>query len=321
MSSLPLQAGEVERLGEGVATSRRWRERYHRTQQWALLWSPKPSPFEILQALILSCKLIVTPAQTEKLDAVLPAFAQCCEFVNQNTPPKLKQARAVSGMSSQMTIHAIRCVCAARKVAKQNGATVKGFAPTLATVIGRGKTYSGYGVIQSNDLVAYVGQRPCAADLRIRHMVKNHCLAKSIQDAGWYQFRLWLEHFGRKYGVITIAVEPAYTSQECPRCGGMVKKSLSSRTHVCACGCVLQRDQAAAINILRRGLRTAGHGGTWLLDNQTAWGDSASTVGRSGAEVQGRVVEPRIPPATARNGLRGSKLIAVGVSSRRVNLH
>ncbi len=30
-----------------------------------------------------------------------------------------KEARAVSGMSSQMTIHAIRRVCAARKVAKQ----------------------------------------------------------------------------------------------------------------------------------------------------------------------------------------------------------
>jgi putative transposase len=65
---------------------------------------------------------------------------------------------------------------------------------------------------RSNDLVAY-------EDLRVRNMVKNHCLAKSISDAGWYQFRVWLETFGRIFGRVTIAVNPAYTSQECSSCG------------------------------------------------------------------------------------------------------
>lgn len=118
-------------------------------------------------------------------------------------------------------------------------------------------------VIQSNDLVAY-------EDLRIKNLVKNHCLAKSISDAGWYQFRKWLEYFGVKFGKITIAVNPAYTSQECSSCGTIVKKSLSTRTHVCQCGCILDRDWNAAINILKLGWCTAGHVGTYASGDPTA---------------------------------------------------
>lgn len=58
-------------------------------------------------------------------------------------------------------------------------------------------------VVTSNDVVAY-------EDLRIANMVKNHNLAKSITDAGWYQFRKWVEYFGYKFGKITVAVPPQY---------------------------------------------------------------------------------------------------------------
>ena len=124
-------------------------------------------------------------------------------------------------------------------------------------------------VITSNDVVVY-------EDLRVRNMVKNHCLAKSISDAGWYQFRVWLEAFGRVFGRITIAVNPAYTSQECSSCGVVVKKSLSTRTHACQCGCVLDRDHNAALNILTKGIGTTGHVGTSVLSTANAWGDSTS---------------------------------------------
>ena len=143
-------------------------------------------------------------------------------------------------------------------------------------------------VIQSNDLVAY-------EDLRMRTLVKNHCLAKSINDAGWYQFRKWLEHFGIKFGRITIAVSPAYTSQECSSCSTLIKKSLSMRTHVCKCGLVLDRDWNAAINILKLALSTTGHVGTWVIDfgvsaqsnDPNASGDSTSTL--VGAILSGQV--------------------------------
>jgi putative transposase len=125
-------------------------------------------------------------------------------------------------------------------------------------------------VITSNDVVAY-------EDLRIKNMVKNHCLAKSINDASWYQFRVWLEYFGKVFGKITIAVLAAGTSQECSQCGAVVQKSLSTRTHACQCGCVLDRDHNAARNILSRGLGTVGHTGTFMLDMSNALGESTST--------------------------------------------
>jgi putative transposase len=98
-------------------------------------------------------------------------------------------------------------------------------------------------VCQSNDLIAY-------EDLRIRNMVKCHNRAKSISDASWYQFRLWVEHFAKKFGKTAIAVPPHNTSQECCLCGTKVAKELRERVHRCSCGCVLHRDINAAINIL-----------------------------------------------------------------------
>ena len=126
-------------------------------------------------------------------------------------------------------------------------------------------------VISSNDVVVY-------EDLRIKNMVKNHCLAKSINDASWYQFRVWLEYFGKVFEKITVAVNPQYTSQECSSCSVIVKKTLSTRTHVCKCGCVLDRDENAARNILSRGLGTVGHIGTFGLEPSNALGELTSTV-------------------------------------------
>jgi len=125
-------------------------------------------------------------------------------------------------------------------------------------------------VVQSNDLIAY-------EDLRIKNMVKNHCLAKSINDASWYQFRVWLEYFAKVFERVTVAVNPAYTSQECSSCGAIVNKTLSTRTHVCQCGCVMDRDFNAARNILSRGLATVGHTEIFALDASNALGDESST--------------------------------------------
>ena len=128
-------------------------------------------------------------------------------------------------------------------------------------------------LIQSNDLVAY-------EDLSVENMVRNHKLAKSIFDAGWSKFREWLEYFGTKYGKVTVAVAPHYTSVNCSKCGTAVSKTLSTRTHKCpSCKLELDRDINAAINILLMALRTVGHTGTWEGDNLlNAWGEKTSTL-------------------------------------------
>lgn len=100
-------------------------------------------------------------------------------------------------------------------------------------------------LIQSNDLVVY-------EDLKVFNMVKNRKLAKSISDASWSMFTDWLDYFGKIHGKFVIAVSPQYTSQQCSSCGNIVKKTLSVRTHICSCGCVLDRDENAAKNILQK---------------------------------------------------------------------
>lgn len=123
-------------------------------------------------------------------------------------------------------------------------------------------------VVKSKDFVAF-------EKLQVRNMVRNHHLAKSISDAGWSQFTQWLEYLGKVYGRVVVGVPPQYTSQNCSSCGLSVKKSLSVRTHVCQCGCVLDRDHNAAINILEKALKQTGYQLTSTVGPRStnAWGE------------------------------------------------
>jgi putative transposase len=91
-------------------------------------------------------------------------------------------------------------------------------------------------------------------DLQVRNLVRNPYLAKSIRDAGWAAFRTILDAKAACAGRQVIAVPAQYTSQDCSGCGERVPTSLSVRTHICpCCGLVLDRDENAALNILRAG--------------------------------------------------------------------
>jgi putative transposase len=152
-------------------------------------------------------------------------------------------------------------------------------------------------VCKFNDLVAY-------EDLRVSNMVKNHCLAKSISDASWYLFRQWIEYFAVKFDKVAIAVTPHYTSQKCSSCGVIVKKSLSTRTHKCNCGCELHRDTNAAVNILNLAKNRGGH------PRINATGVEASTLLGANLEKPSFDGECRIPVSLDR-----------GVSSQQNKTH
>lgn len=136
-------------------------------------------------------------------------------------------------------------------------------------------------LITSHDLIAY-------EHLQIRNLVKNRKLAKSISDAAWGRFLSWLTYYGQVQGIPVVAVEPAFTTQDCSRCGARIKKSLSIRTHVCAsCGLILDRDHNAALNILAKAVdRTGGQSETGTPERvQNASGQTASTRSRRKARA------------------------------------
>ena len=90
-------------------------------------------------------------------------------------------------------------------------------------------------------------------------------LAKHVHDAGWGQFIEILAGKAESAGRELIKVDPRGTSQECSRCGAVVRKSLAVRVHACPeCGLVLGRDHNAAINIEKRpGHGRRGRGAQW----------------------------------------------------------
>ena len=78
-------------------------------------------------------------------------------------------------------------------------------------------------------------------------------LNESILDAGWGQFQQIVMNKAAWAGRTVLKVSPKYTSQVCSQCGVIKKKSLQERWHSCECGCELDRDTNAAMNILRLG--------------------------------------------------------------------
>ncbi|OLT57857.1 RNA-guided endonuclease InsQ/TnpB family protein [Moorena bouillonii] len=106
-------------------------------------------------------------------------------------------------------------------------------------------------LLDSHDLVAH-------EKLNIKGLARTR-MAKSVLDAGWGQFLSILATKAVRVawptainaGLLTVAVNPRNTSQNCSNCGKKVPKKLIDRIHSCPhCGYTEDRDINAAKNIL-----------------------------------------------------------------------
>jgi putative transposase len=111
--------------------------------------------------------------------------------------------------------------------------------------------------------------------VRIQNMVKNHRLAKSIEDAGWSQLQAFTSYKAAEAGAVVKFVDPYGTTADCSSCGFHVPKTLSERMHECPnCGLMLDRDWNAAVNVL----------------NRVGWGTAESTPVETAPLLQPRAV-------------------------------
>ncbi|MEM3828538.1 MAG: RNA-guided endonuclease TnpB family protein [Conexivisphaerales archaeon] len=100
-------------------------------------------------------------------------------------------------------------------------------------------------------------------NLNIQGMVRNHRIAKSIADQGWYQFKRMLSYKMKWRNGELIEIERFVPSSKiCSKCGNIKHDlKLSDRIYHCdVCGFSIDRDLNAAINILKIGMNKIGRG-------------------------------------------------------------
>ena len=91
-------------------------------------------------------------------------------------------------------------------------------------------------------------------DLNVTGMMKNRHLSKAIAQQNFYKFIQTMKYKCEKYGIEFMQADRFYpSSKTCSECGAIKKDlKLSDRTYVCSeCGCVIDRDYNASVNLSR----------------------------------------------------------------------
>ena len=115
-------------------------------------------------------------------------------------------------------------------------------------------------LVNSYSFIAY-------EDLEIQNMVKNHHLARSIEESSWGNFTQLLQYKAESAGCVAVGVNPQYTSMTCNECKNVQKISISQRIFLCEkCDLQKDRDINASINILHKAT-TEGHSGSQACED------------------------------------------------------
>ena len=97
----------------------------------------------------------------------------------------------------------------------------------------------------------------CVEDLSINQLMEKRQYSKSIADAAWGQFLGFVSYKAESAGRTLVKVNPAYTTQDCSRCGHRQKMDTRVRVYDCPdCGLSIDRDLNASYNILTVGLHS-----------------------------------------------------------------
>jgi putative transposase len=89
-------------------------------------------------------------------------------------------------------------------------------------------------------------------DLNVSGMAKNHCLARSVMDGGFFEIRRQVEYKAKMTGSNVVVVNRWFpSSKTCSGCGEIHDMPLSARQMTCDCGHVMNRDLNAAINLAK----------------------------------------------------------------------
>ena len=92
--------------------------------------------------------------------------------------------------------------------------------------------------------------------LKVKNMLKNHCLARSIADAGWHSLVTKLDYKAKQAGKHLVKIDQWFASSKTCSCCGRKQEEmpLNLRSWTCECGATHDRDINAAINIKQQGI-------------------------------------------------------------------
>lgn len=133
-------------------------------------------------------------------------------------------------------------------------------------------------------------------DLNVRGMVKNRCLARSIADMGFFEFRRQLHYkAAMRGGQVVVADRWFASSKTCSACGHKLESLLLSvRQWKCPeCGAHHDRDVNAAINLKQVAESSAG-------DCQRIQSMAVCSVTACGEEGSGRARKSAVKPASVK---------------------